>query len=113
VLDILLLDESSPRSLAFQLVRTESLIVELSAGAADGPRSAAERIALEALTTARLFDVAALPPAPGDGAPGSGGWDALAGLLDRQRGLLFLLAEEIQRRWFEPAELPQQMVRLA
>jgi hypothetical protein len=37
----------------------------------------------------------------------------LEAFLDRMTALLGALAEEIQRRWFEPAELPQQLVRLA
>lgn len=113
VLDTLLLDEGSPRSLVFQLARTEALIAELVAGDRDAPRSAAERLALEALATARLFDVGSLPSGSVDELPPSAAWNALQHFLDRQGQLLSALGEEIQRRWFEPAELPQQMVRSA
>lgn len=112
VLDILLLDEGSPRSLAFQLLRIDSLVAELTAGEAEGQRSALERLALEALTAARLFDVRSLPSVVEDDAEAPR-WGALPELLDRQTVLLSSLAGEVQRRWFAPAELPQQMVRLA
>jgi uncharacterized alpha-E superfamily protein len=112
VLDLLLLDESSPRSLAFQLARIDALVGDLSAGAAEPQRSAVERLALEALTLVRLFDVRALGRG---GAPEAIAEDAsvLEAFLDRMALSLTALADEIQRRWFEPAELPQQMVRLA
>jgi uncharacterized alpha-E superfamily protein len=112
VLDLLLLDESSPRSLAFQLARIDALVGDLSAGAAEPQRSAVERLALETLTLVRLFDVRALGRG---GAPEAIAEDAsvLEAFLDRMALSLTALADEIQRRWFEPAELPQQMVRLA
>jgi uncharacterized circularly permuted ATP-grasp superfamily protein/uncharacterized alpha-E superfamily protein len=113
VLDLLLLDESSPRSLAFQLVRIEGLVAKLCAGDDEPQRSAAERLALEGLTLVRLFDVRGLPPAGAadDAAPAQVG--ALESFLDRMSFLLGALADEVQHRWFEPAELPQQLVRLA
>jgi uncharacterized alpha-E superfamily protein len=112
VLDLLLLDESSPRSLAFQLVRIESLVVELARGADEPQRSTAERLALEGLTLVRLFDLRALAPPPGEEAA-TAGVSALEPFLDRMTVLLAALADEVQRRWFAPAELPQQLVRLA
>jgi len=113
VLDLLVLDESSPRSLAYQLVRIEALIGELTAGAAEPQRSAAERLALEGLTLVRLFDVRALSRGGSTAEAMAADASTLEAFLDRMTALLGALAEEIQRRWFEPAELPQQLVRLA
>ena len=113
VLDLLLLDESSPRSLAYQFVRIEALIGELTSGAADPQRSAAERLALEGLTLVRLFDVRGSSRGGSTAEAMAADASAFEAFLDRMTALLGALADEIQRRWFEPAELPQQLVRLA
>lgn len=58
VLDLLLLDETNPRSLAFQLVAIDQHLAELPS---DGPhRSAEQRLVLRLLTALRLADLKAL-----------------------------------------------------
>jgi uncharacterized circularly permuted ATP-grasp superfamily protein/uncharacterized alpha-E superfamily protein len=109
VLDLLLLDESSPRSLVFQLVRVDALVTALTADAGEPQRSTAERLALEGLTAVRLFDLRALA---GGADATSEGTARLEAFLDGVAALLASLAAEVQRRWFEPAEMPQQLVRL-
>ena len=60
VLDLLLIDESNPRSIAFQLARSRSHIDTLPQSGAGGGRIEEQRMALSLLTSVRLADVAAL-----------------------------------------------------
>jgi len=108
VLDLVLLDESNPRSLAFQLVGVEAHVVALVHDEESGQRSRAERLALEALTTLRLFDVGSVADADDEDAALE-----LERLLARVATTLASLADEIATRYFQPADRPQQMVRLS
>ena len=104
VLDLLLLDETNPRSVAYQLVQLQGLVAELSAVAVPH-RSVTERLMLDALTHTRLFDVdAALRDAA---APA-----AVDQLLVHLTRTLAELSDEITRRYFSHADAPQQLVRL-
>jgi uncharacterized circularly permuted ATP-grasp superfamily protein/uncharacterized alpha-E superfamily protein len=108
VLDLVLLDESNPRSLAFQLVGVEEHVIALTHDDESGQRSRAERLALEALTTLRLFDVASVAdPEDEDAAL------ELERLLTRVAASLTGLAHEIATSYFQPADRPQQMVRFS
>jgi len=108
VLDLLLLDESNPRSLAFQLVGVEEHVVALVREEPGAQRSRAERLALDALTTLRLFDVASVADADDEDS-----LQELERLLLRVAGLLTGLADDIAARYFQPADRPQQMVRFS
>lgn len=108
VLDLLLLDESNPRSLAFQLVGVEEHVVALVRDEPGAQRSRAERLALDALTTLRLFDVASVADADDEDSARE-----LERLLLRVAKLLTGLADEIASRYFQPADRPQQMVRFS
>ena len=109
VLDLLLLDETNPRSVGYQLLQLEELVAALGSDAAPR-RSAADRLTLAALTQVRLFDVAALPsPSAESSADGPGALDAL---LDQLASLLAQLSDELTRRYFSHAEPPHQLVRL-
>jgi uncharacterized alpha-E superfamily protein len=108
VLDLVLLDESNPRSLAFQLVGVEQHVIALVHDEDSGQRSRAERLALDALTTLRLFDVASVADADDEDSARE-----LERLLVRVTALLSSLAEEIAARYFQPADRPQQMVRFS
>jgi uncharacterized circularly permuted ATP-grasp superfamily protein/uncharacterized alpha-E superfamily protein len=57
ILDLLLTDETNPRSLSFQLVALEDHVRQLPGGGARGERASEERIALGAQTRVRLADV--------------------------------------------------------
>ncbi|MFI5364520.1 MAG: circularly permuted type 2 ATP-grasp protein [Candidatus Binatia bacterium] len=109
VLDLLLLDESNPRSVGYQLNRLHALVGAL--GDERAPRrSAAERMALDALNRLRLFDVDGVHLAPnGDAAPSA---DSLAELLAALTALLAQLSDELTRQYFTQAEPPQQLIRL-
>ena len=56
VLDLLLLDEDNPRSLAHQLVQLNGVVAELTSEVAPR-RGVAQRLSLDILTQVRLFDV--------------------------------------------------------
>jgi uncharacterized circularly permuted ATP-grasp superfamily protein/uncharacterized alpha-E superfamily protein len=60
LLDLLLADETNPRSVAFQLARIEAHLAELPAAPAAGPFSPAARVALRVLSKVRLAELAEL-----------------------------------------------------
>ena len=98
VLDLLLLDETNPRSLAFQLVEIDGHFAHLPN---EGPhRSGEQRLVLKLLTELRLADVPSLLRA------GTEGDSALEGLLDRTAKALPELSEIIARNHFAHAETP-------
>src|SRR5262249_7464576 len=109
VLDLLLLDERNPRSVGHELRELEQLVRDI-VRRDDGRRSAPERLALEALTQVRLFDVGLL--LPDDGRAASDGFEALAELLDRLTQFLTALSDALATGYFRHADAPQQLVRL-
>jgi uncharacterized circularly permuted ATP-grasp superfamily protein/uncharacterized alpha-E superfamily protein len=102
VLDLLLLDESNPRSVGYELAALESLMSSLE-GPVGSRRGVASRLALDALTRVRLFD---LDEVMHDGI------EVLQPLLDHLAGQLAILSDELTRRYFSHAEAPQQLVRI-
>jgi uncharacterized alpha-E superfamily protein len=99
VLDLLLLDETNPRSLAFQLVEIDSHFAHLPN---EGPhRSAEQRLVLRLLTELRLADVGSLLEPTQDGKT-----SALDGLLKRTAAAMPELSEIIARNHFAHAETP-------
>ncbi len=97
VLDLLLLDETNPRSLAFQLAAIDQHLAELPS---DGPhRSAEQRLVLSQLTALRLADLKTLlePDLLGER-------PALAALLDDAAKALPELSDIIARAHFAHAE---------
>lgn len=70
VLDLLLIDETNPRSLAFQLTEVETHIRELPRARNSPSRSEEERLLIRALTRVRLAEIEALcVPAPDGSRP--------------------------------------------
>jgi uncharacterized circularly permuted ATP-grasp superfamily protein/uncharacterized alpha-E superfamily protein len=67
VLDLLMLDDDNPRSLAYQLDRLAEDLADLPGGATRGRLGDAQRLVLEATTTLRLADTAALATTGADG----------------------------------------------
>jgi uncharacterized circularly permuted ATP-grasp superfamily protein/uncharacterized alpha-E superfamily protein len=106
VLDLLLLDESNPRSVAHQLMHLEALVGALTSEVAPR-RGTAQRLILDALTQVRLFDITTIAPASA-GQPDNT-FDALLG---RLTALLTALSDDLSQRYFRHAEAPQQLVRL-
>jgi uncharacterized alpha-E superfamily protein len=60
ILDLLLTDETNPRSLAFQLVALSDHVENLPRDVSQAMRSPEQRAALNALTTIRMADVESL-----------------------------------------------------
>jgi uncharacterized circularly permuted ATP-grasp superfamily protein/uncharacterized alpha-E superfamily protein len=113
VVDLLLLDESNPRSLGHLLAQLESQVAAV--GGEDAPRrSLSQRLALDALTQLRLYDLPVVAPVrPEDGGPlPSDEFEALDRLLERLTSMLATLSDELTRRYFSAAKTPQQLVRI-
>jgi uncharacterized alpha-E superfamily protein len=106
VLDLLLLDDTNPRSIAFQLERIAGHIDALPQSATSGRRIEEQRLALSLVTAVRLADVAPLAEADGAGArPG------LCRLLDEQMSALDALSDLVGRRYFNLVEKGVRWVR--
>lgn len=99
VLDLLIIDETNPRSLAYQFSRLSNHIADLPKSADDAMRAPDQRLALELLTKVRLADVAALAK-PDDG----GNRDALCLLLEELIRELPRLSEHVSRQYFSLAD---------
>lgn len=106
VLDLLLHDESNPRSIGYQIVRLQEQVSSLPVRGDSPRRSAEERILLEAVTALRLTDIEslALPT------PKSNRRDTLRALLERLYNLLLGLSDAISHAYFDHVETPQQLV---
>jgi len=106
VLDLLLIDESNPRSVAFQLAALASHIDLLPQSNAGRGRREEQRMALSLLGEVRVVDIASLHQA------GTGGTRAgLRKLLDQQVATLPELSDAIGRRYFDLLEKDARWVR--
>ena len=104
VLDLLLLDETNPRGVAFQLRELDAHVALLPS---EGPhRSPGQRLVLKLLTTLRLAEVGELCEPGADGR-----MDRLARLLDEIAAGLPQLSDLIARSYF--AHAPAPVVTLA
>jgi uncharacterized alpha-E superfamily protein len=108
LLELVICDESNPRSLAYQLTRIEENIAGLPQQQPTGTRSELERLALETATLVRLADVNRL---------GSAGEDSLnRDTLDNFLGVLFsrlpALSDALTATYFRAAATPHQLVQL-
>jgi uncharacterized circularly permuted ATP-grasp superfamily protein/uncharacterized alpha-E superfamily protein len=106
VLDLLLIDESNPRAIAFQLAELVRHIDALPQSRERGARIDEQRMALALLTSVRLADVASLARPEPDGAR-----PRLQKLLDEQIAALPLLSDVIGRRYFNLVEKDAKWVR--
>ncbi len=107
VLDLLVIDETNPRSLAFQLSAISDHIGRLPKSADDAMRGPDQRLALELLTKVRLADVEALAETNAAGERPS-----LAHLFDNLIEALPRLSELISRSYFSLADEQPQRVNL-
>ncbi len=105
VLDLLLIDETNPRSLAYQLTLLGDHIGHLPKSTDDAVRAPDQRLALDLLTRVRLADLDDLIT-PGAGRPNAG----LVDLLESVARDLPHLSEVITRQYFSLAdEQPQRL----
>ena len=106
VLDLLLIDESNPRSIAFQLAALSRHIDTLPQSGKGRGRIEEQRLALSLLTQVRLADVASLDRREADGTR-----HALQVLLRQQIATLPHLSDVIGRRYFNLLEKGAKWVR--
>jgi uncharacterized alpha-E superfamily protein len=107
VLDLLLADETNPRSVVFQLTALAAHVRELPRESEVIGPSLEERIVLEALTAVRLARVAELARVDADGQR-----PALAELLTQLYIALPALSEAISQSYLSHAQMPRQLSRL-
>jgi uncharacterized circularly permuted ATP-grasp superfamily protein/uncharacterized alpha-E superfamily protein len=105
VLDLLLHDESNPRSVGYQLVRLQEHVTKLPTKPDAARRSPEERYVLEAVTTLRLADMDSLTQLSASEEQG-----ALQDLLTRLESRLQRLSDSIRNSYFEHIEAPRQLV---
>ncbi len=105
-IDLLLMDEANPRSVAFQLVRISEHIDELPQGPPTLRRSPASRIVLGALTAVRLADLEQLSSLGADGSRAH-----LEELLARLAADLPAVSEALTRRYMIHAVTSRQLAR--
>ena len=105
VLDLLVIDENNPRSLAYQLARISEHIGKLPKSADDAMRAPDQRLALELLTKVRLADVGELSEVSDNGER-----ETLGALLRELIRELPHLSELVSRQYFSLAdEQPQRL----
>ncbi|MCA9773914.1 MAG: circularly permuted type 2 ATP-grasp protein, partial [Myxococcales bacterium] len=108
VIDLLVLDESNPRSIAFQLARVDEHVRELGQWREGAPLGAEERMVLGALTRIRTADVDRLCRDDGKGRR-----KLLDRLLDHLGGDLPALSDAITQNYFthvrERPRMPDQL----
>ena len=106
VLDLLLIDESNPRSIAFQLAELARHIDTLPQSGAGGGRIEEQRMALSLLSSVRLADVLSLAKPGQDGAR-----TTLQKLLYEEVSFLAGLSDVIGRRYFNLLDKGVKWVR--
>jgi uncharacterized alpha-E superfamily protein len=100
--DLLIVDESNPRSIACQLTRFAEELAGLPQ-AQSALLTACQKTALKALTSVRVFE-------PGEnGILGPGGNEAFEHLLSSLESWLGRISEFLSREFFQPVPLPQSL----
>ncbi len=100
VLDLLVVDEANPRSIAFQLARVREHIDQLPGSQNTTRRPAEARLALSLLTAVQLADVRELARADGK---------ARTAFLNRLTADITLLSQTITRAYFSHAAQSRQL----
>ncbi len=98
VLDLLMLDESNPRSLAYQIASLESHIQFMAGDAPGSLRPPEQRMVMRMLTNVRLADINDLARPQSKGTRAS-----LVRFIDRLAGELSQLSDEMTRRYLSHA----------
>jgi uncharacterized circularly permuted ATP-grasp superfamily protein/uncharacterized alpha-E superfamily protein len=106
ILDLVLLDESTPRSVAYQLACLHDRVSGLPKKTTPPHRRPEERLVLEALTALRLADIERLAQLP----QGKGKRETLDQLLSRLGYLLRTLSDTLTSNYFSQTDLPRQLV---
>ena len=106
VLDLLIVDETNPRSLAYQLAALSNQIDTLPQAGKGHERTEVQRIAIAMLHDVRMSDVAALADVQRDGQR-----PALAGLLRSGIDRIPQLSDALTRRYFSVVEKEPKWTR--
>ena len=106
VLDLLLHDESNPRSLGYQLVRLQEQIDGLPHKASLPHRSPAQRLVLQALTTLRTTDIEGLSQAVREETV----YKTLDELFAQLGAFLLALSDALSQTYFSHIEAQQQLM---
>jgi uncharacterized alpha-E superfamily protein len=106
VLELLLLDENHPRSIAYQLKQLSIHLSALPKGKSTNHLSEEERLILEAYTDLRLCNLAVLTQANGD----EGVYADFEQLLSSISVLLWRLSEVIAETYFSHSQISQLIV---
>ncbi len=115
VIDLLLLDETNPRSVAFQLARLQEHLDALPASTPAAPRPEHQRLCMGMLTAVRLADAHQLSTivegriTPGRATPSRARRPALARLLNELADHLPALSDALTRRYLTHAQSPRQL----
>lgn len=105
VVDMLMLEDSTPRSLAYQLRRLVETIERLPGSARRGTLSPHQRMSLEARTALQLAEPASLMTEDGQAKPD------LIELLSATERRLLSLSETLTLAYFNHADVPNQFIR--
>jgi uncharacterized alpha-E superfamily protein len=105
-LDLLLHDESNPRSVGYQLAHLQAPVAALPRKAPLPHRSVAERVVLQALTALRTVDLDNLSKPVWD----DGLYETLTQLFARLSTLLLALSDALSRAYFSHAQAPPQQL---
>lgn len=103
-LELLLLDENNPRSLAYQTARLQEHAAKLPRDTTGGRLTLEQRLALEAATALRLVALEALASVTASGAR-----QALDQLLARLNHLLLALSDAVTAAYFRHESAPQPL----
>ena len=106
VLDMLMLDDATPRALAYQLRRLGEQIERLPGSAQRGTLSAHQRMSLAARSALQLAESDALMTPEGLAKP------ELVDLLNATEQRLLSLSETLTLSYFNHAEVPSQFIRV-
>ena len=109
IIDLLLFDTDSPRSVGYQLRRLQRNIARLYRPDQSHYRSAEERLILEAFTALQLADIEALATLTHDSTRSS---IELTRLLEAIRRPLSGLSDALTHSHFSHAEIPRQLITM-
>ncbi len=107
VFDLMIHDETNPRSLSYQLAKLAEHIEQLPIQSAKALRPLQDRLALEILTAVRLADGDTLAATTE-----SGTRDTLEALLNKLLQTLPRVSDALTSTYFRPEEQPHQMVQI-
>ena len=108
ILDLLLFDETNPRSIGYMLKRLGQQIAKLPSPGSSPYRNTEQRLVIQATSTLHLVDIAVLADIEGS----ETAREALAQLLDQLIEPMSELSNAISHSHFSHVEAPRQLVSM-